>query len=229
MLIYSNGCSHTAGHCVSFTNTWPNMVIRGILNGNDYETNPSKNKIKNTNVLFNESDFGVGNDYILHKSLESISELIQNNKKPDYVFIQWSSPYRRMHCRLDGSVVFVNPHNYIEFNIKHEPMASEHTLHYIFTMQEYLKKNNINYCFLNYMPLCKSIKKLNIYNEIDIDKFIFIEFDKNILFNGLMDYMKNNNMTCDLDGHPNERGNFMMANEILKKLKLDKTYNNKFC
>jgi hypothetical protein len=229
MLIYSNGCSHTAGHCVAPAKTWPNVVMRGILNNIDYETDPPKNKIKNINVLFNEAEFGSGNDYIFHKSLESISELIQKNKKPDYVFIQWTNPNRRVHQTINEENLFINVHYYPELGIKYEPMGSIHTLHYIFSMQEYLKKNNINYCFLNYMPIDKSIKKLNIYNQIDMDKFIFIEFDKNILFNGLIYHLKKNNMICDDAGHPDTKGNFLMGNALLKKFGFEELYYNKLC
>lgn len=230
MLIYSNGCSHTAGHGIVFIKTWPNIVIQGMLNNNNYETNPPKNKIKDGNVLFNESEFGAGNDYIFHHSLESISELIQKNKKPNYVFIQWTGPNRRIHQDINENIHWINPNTNVELGLKYEPMGSKHTLHYMFVMQEYLKKNNINYCFLNYMALDESIKKLNVYNEIDMDKFLFIESDKNILFNGIISHIKKDKyMICDDEGHPNEKGNYMIGNMILKKFNFEELYYNNFC
>ena len=37
MVIYSNGCSHTAGHFIKFINTWPNVFIKGIIGDTDYQ------------------------------------------------------------------------------------------------------------------------------------------------------------------------------------------------
>lgn len=229
MIIYSNGCSHTRGHGINFVKTWPNVVMRGILGNNDYETNPLKNKIKNTNILFNEAESGSGNDYIFHNSLESISELIQKNIKPDYVFIQWSGPNRRIHQDIDEKIYFINPHDNTEMGLKYEPLGSKHTLHYMFLMQEYLKNNNINYLFFNYMPLDESIKRLNIYNQMDFDNFLFTEVDMSILFKGMMEYIIKNNMTYDYVGHPNERGNFVIGNMVLKKLNFNELKYNNFC
>ena len=243
MLIYSNGCSHTEGHTVDWKKTWPHLFIRNITNGNQYENKPKKIKNKNAiinsiipetqykNVLYNEGKNGAGNDYIFHQSLETISKLIQNNEKPDYIFIQWSGPNRRQHCLPDGEILYVNLFDNTQHDIKFEPMGSMHTLHYIFSMQEFLKKHNINYTFLNFMALDESIKKLNIYKEINLDKFLYIEYDSEILFNGILSHLKKEEMTLDFGGHANEKGNFIVANELLKKLKLKELEldNNKFC
>jgi hypothetical protein len=229
MLIYSNGCSHTAGHGVDWLRTWPHFTIRGIIDGNEYKINPPKNNINHKNVLYNEAIQGVGNDYIFHQSLESLTELIQNNNIPDYVFIQWSGPNRRQHCLPDGKILFVNLFDHIEHDIKFEPMGSMHTLHYIFAMQEFLKKNDIDYCFLNFMGLDESIKHLNIYKEIDLEKFLYIEYDNDILLNGILSHIKKEHMTVELGGHANEKGNFIIGNELLKKLKFKELNYNKLC
>lgn len=245
MIIYSNGCSHTEGHNIDVKKTWPHFFIRSILDGAHYKRKPDKVKnpnliinnkyksseSKNNNVLYNDGKCGAGNDYIFHQSLETISKLIKNNEKPDYVFIQWSGPNRRQHCLPDGEILYVNLFDYTEYHIKFEPMGSMHTLHYIFSMQEFLKKHNINYTFLNFMALDESIKKLNIYKEIDLDKFLYIENNSEILFNGILSLLKKEDMTFDLGGHANEKGNFLIANELLKKLKLKQleSNNNKFC
>jgi hypothetical protein len=168
--------------------------------------------------LINESRCGAGNDYIFHQTLETVSHLIENNKKPDYVFIQWSGPNRRQHCLPNGEIVNVNLNDNIEYHVKFEPMGSKHTLHYIFMLQEFLKKENIKYYFFNYMALDNSIKNLSIYDEIDVKNFIDFGFGKDILTNGIIEYIKNNNLSCDEFGHPNELGNEFIANEILKKL-----------
>jgi hypothetical protein len=229
MLIYSNGCSHTAGHNIDWLRSWPHIVMRGIIGENKYEINPHKKSKKNENFLYNEAVQGAGNDYIFHQSLESLTELIQNNNIPDYVFIQWSGPNRRQHCLPDGEIVNVNLFKNVEYNVKFEPMGSTHTIHYMFVMQEFLKNNNINYCFLNFMSLDESIKKLNIYNEIDLEKFLYIEYDNDILFNGILSHIKKEQMTFDLGGHANEKGNFTIGNELLKKLKFKELNYNKLC
>jgi hypothetical protein len=241
MLVYSNGCSHTEGHTVDWKKTWPHLFIRSITAGNQYESKPKKIKNKNIiiksimtetqyeNILYNDAMLGAGNDYIFHQSLETISKLIQNNEKPDYVFIQWSGPNRRQHCLPDGKILYVNLFDNTEYDIKFEPMGSMHTLHYIFSMQEFLKKHNINYTFLSFMALDESIKKLNIYKEIDLNKFLYIENDSEILFNGILSHLKKEEMTLDNGGHANEKGNFLVANKLLKKLGFEEiNYNGKF-
>lgn len=229
MLIYSNGCSHTAGHNIDWLRSWPHIVMRGIVGESKYEINTPRSLTNTKNFLYNEAIQGAGNDYIFHQSLESLTKLIQNNNIPDYVFIQWSGPNRRQHCLPNGEIVNVNLFYNVEYNVKLEPMGSMHTLHYIFTMQEFLKKHNINYCFLNFMSLDESIKKLNIYNEIDLNKFLYIESDSDILFNGILHHLKKEQMIFDKGGHANEKGNFVVANELLKKLKFKEFNYNKVC
>jgi hypothetical protein len=176
------------------------------------------NDTNNNNILINESKCGAGNDHIFHRTLETLTHLIQNNKKPDFVFIQWSGPNRRQHCLPDGEMKNVNLHDNIEYHVKFEPMGSLHTLHYIFSLQEFLKKENIKYRFFNYMELDKSIKYNSIYNEIDMDNFIDFGFGKDILTTGILEMIKEKGFSCDELGHPNKEGNEYMANEILKKL-----------
>lgn len=96
-------------------------------------------------------------------------------------------------------------------------------------MQEFLKKNDIHYFFLNFMILDESIKHLNIYKEIDLDKFLYIEDDSEILFNGILSHLKKEHMTFDLGGHANEKGNLFVANKLLNKLKLKDLNYKKLC
>ena len=223
MIVYSNGCSHTFGHCVEKEEVWVNLIMKKLVdNYVKFESNLSgftETLIKNeSNVYINESRCGAGNDYIFHKSLESISTLISFDKKPDYVFIQWSGPNRRIHCLPNGEIKFVNPQDNIEYQVKFEPMGSEHTLHYMFSLQEFLKKENIPYYFINYMGLDYRIKDLSIFNKIDFSHFINFNNGTDIIFSGILDEIKKNKMSCDELGHPNKEGNEYIANEILKKL-----------
>ena len=221
MIIYTNGCSHTAGHCMKRNKTWPNIVMRSIIGNQTYSNNTNSSSIKpNGNVLYNQAMHGAGNDYIFHRSLETISSLIDTGNKPDYVFIQWSGPNRRMHSDVDGGFVFVNPHDNTELGVLFEPMGSEHTLHYMFAMQEILKVNNIQYFFFNYMGLDKLIKKSSVYPKLDLDRIL--NFDSNItIFDGLIDFFKENNMNCDEGGHPNEMGNYFIGKHIINKIGYD--------
>jgi len=176
------------------------------------------NDTNNNNILINESRCGAGNDHIFHRTLETLTHLIQNNKKPDFAFIQWSGPNRRQHCLPNGEMKNVNLHDNIEYHVKFEPMGSLHTLHYIFSLQEFLKKENIKYRFFNYMELDKSIKYNSIYNEIDMDNFIDFGFGKDILTTGILEMIKEKGFSCDELGHPNKEGNEYIANEILGKI-----------
>ena len=72
--------------------------------------------------------------------METISGLIESGNKPDYVFIQWSGANRRMHSTPDGGHLFVNLHDNTELGILFDPMGSHHTLHYMFALQQFLKK-----------------------------------------------------------------------------------------
>lgn len=222
MIIYSNGCSHTHVHCVEKDEIWSSIVMKNFVT--DYfmfisSTNHfNVNLTNDDNILINESRCGAGNDYIFHQTLETLTHLISNNKKPNYVFIQWSGPNRRQHCLPNGEYVNVNLYDNVEYHVKFEPMGSKHTLHYIYILQEFLKDNNIDYYFFNYMPLDKSIKNLSIYNNIDFSRIIDFDFGNDILLMGIMDYIKENNLSCDEMGHPNENGNQYIANKILNKI-----------
>jgi hypothetical protein len=123
-----------------------------------------------------------------------------------------------MHCLPNGEIKFVNPQDNVEYQVKFEPMGSEHTLHYMFSLQEFLNKENIEYFFINYMGLDEKIKDLSVYDKIDFTRIVDFGFGKNILFNGILEYIKKNNMSCDELGHPNKIGNEFIANKILEKI-----------
>lgn len=219
MIIYTNGCSHTAGHCFKRAKSWPHIVIKSIIGNNSYSNNIEYNSIKrNSNVLYNQALHGAGNDYIFHKSLETISGLINSDNTPNYVIIQWSGPNRRMHSTADGGHLFVNPYDNTELGVLFEPMGSEHTLHYMLMLQEFLKNNGIKYLFFNYMELHKSIKKNATYKFIDFDNIVNFGLDSDTTFSGLINFFKENNMNCDEGGHPNKDGNYFIGKHIVEKL-----------
>ena len=222
MIIYSNGCSHTHVHCVEKEQIWSSVIMKHFVE-NYYMFISSTNHFNvnltnDENILINESRCGAGNDYIFHRTIEGVTHLINNQKKPDYVFIQWSGPNRRQHCLPSGELKNVNLYDNVEYHIKFEPMASLHTLHYMYSLQEFLKTENVNYYFFNYMSLDESIKNLSAYKNIDFSRIIDFGFGNDILTNGILEHIKNKKLSCDDMGHPNEEGNQYIANEILKKL-----------
>ena len=190
MKLYVNGCSYSAGHISkSFTN-WPKILMEPFMD--NFEEILKENIIyyKNTNnennILFNSARHGGGNDRILHTTLEEIEHLISENLKPDLVIIEWTWPDRRRTLTETGEKYYLNSSNDYLFKkcseldifmhnnnkVKPEPLASEETLHYMFILQEYFIKNNIDYLFFNYIKLDESVKKLNIFKKIDLSKFI---------------------------------------------------------
>lgn len=231
MVIYSIGCSHTYGHCLENKDLVWSSIIMGKFSKNytTYGTNFNNlnaESLKNSDDIFvNDSICGGGNDYIFHKTLESVSLLIRENKTPDYVFIQWSGPNRRQHCTPDGNILYVNLFDNVEEGIKFEPMASLHTLHYMFSLQEFLKNNNIKYYFFNYFGLDHSIKGTNVFSNINFDLFLDFNLGNNFLYEGLLNFMVKNNYSCDEHGHPNIEGNHFIANHILNKIKYNE-FNN---
>lgn len=188
MFIYSNGCSISSGYEIEthYTEILADSLKSGWMN----DARPS-----------------VGNDWIFHKSLES---LINLKPVPDLVIIQWSSPYRRVHQCVDNKEWYVTVSDHTNLNPKLEPMASKHTLHYIYCMQEFLIKMGYPYLFIDYFGLDDSVKKLNIYNNIDWDKFLY--FDRLSMIKA--------GFVWDDFGHPNIKGCSHIAREIIKKLNL---------
>jgi hypothetical protein len=195
MILYTNGCSITHGYLVGFENSWANILS------------------KNNNLdLINDSQCGVGNDFIFHKSLESLIKLIDESKKPELVIIQWSGPNRRLHCDMNGNYYYVNLTDHLKYHPKYEPMGSEHTLHYMFSLQEFLKTNGIKYYFFNYMDLDSSTKSLNTYKKIDWkcgSEITMID-------------LKKMGLVADNFGHPSLDGQYWIANNISKKLGYNK-------
>ena len=229
MVVYVNGCSHTEDIDKNDTTyTWPRIlmdklskmygyyrVIGRSLNNRIDNTISNFDKIKD-DILINDSVCGASNDYIFHTSLESINELLNKKVKPDLVVIQWSGPNRRENCDHNGNITFITPHDNIDLHLKFEPMASKHTLHYIFSLQEILTKNGINYLFFNYMGLDDSVKNTNILDKIDKTKVL--DFGNDTVFNGLIELFKSKQYNRDIQGHPNEKGANFISNKIIEKL-----------
>jgi len=202
MLLYVNGCSITHGYGVEYNNSYPNILAKEM----------------GWNII-NDSQCGVGNDWILHTTLERLNGM---EIKPDLVIIQWSGVNRRLHCDIMGNYYYVNLSDHTQYHPKFEPMASEHTIHYMFILQEYLKSIGVKYLFFNYMEINKEVKSLSTYDKIDFQNFI--EFDQCDLFSGMLNHMKKKGLVCDDFGHPNTKGHIYIFEKIIKKLKDIETF-----
>ena len=234
MIIYTNGCSHTddfpwkerydVNHKKTYA--WPVKLMNNLSDDYKYirnlnELNEIKlNNLSQNDVVINDAVSGAGNDHIFHTTLESLGVLSNSSIKVDYVIIQWSGPSRREHTFPNGyGRVFVNPTENLEYHLKFEPMASTHSLHYMYTLQELLKSKGIKYYFFNYIPLDNDIKKLSIYKQMDFNKFINFEVGKETIFYGLVNLIIDKKLNNDLQGHANLDGNTFISSRILEKIK----------
>jgi hypothetical protein len=189
MFIYSIGCSITSGYGL---NTNYTKILASYLNAG----------------WMNVSRPSVGNDWIFHNALET---LIDNNPIPDLVIVQWSSPMRRVHMDLNETEWYVTIQDHSHLQPKWEPMGSLHTVHYMYCMQEWLEKRNMNYIFIDYFGLDESVKKSKIYSQINWDKFIHMNID----------HFKKEGMVWDDFGHPNIKGSYYIVEKICEKLDID--------
>jgi len=229
MILYTNGCSNTYGFCKdSIHCTWPNIVLKSLvypdhiknysLANTKQNIIPPKEELITGDILINEAMTGGGNDYIFHSTIESISKLLKYENKPDLVIIQWSGTNRKIHVKENGDELLIQPNQYPHYEIKWEPIGSKHTIHYAFMLQEFLKKNNINYLFFNYMAWDRRIKNYSVYSELDLDKWIDFGWGKEVLLKGIKDYIVESGLSCDESGHPDVNGSYWIGKHILDKL-----------
>lgn len=223
-MIYVNGCSHSIGISkYSWSYVLGNSLFRSFsyMAHKGLDEDNSINFITNKNSVYNFSDSGKGNDTIFHETIEFLSKCKQNNIKPDYIFVQWSGPSRMARQDAMGNIIFINPGNLIEKEfINFEPHASRTTLSYIYSLQEILKKENIEYSFCCYMELDKGIKKYSVYDSIDLTKFITFDNVSHPMFDGFRNKMRINGFVLDAAGHPNYYGHWFIANKFLEKINI---------
>lgn len=239
MFIFSNGCSHTDWN---IGEGYPTLVYRCLVDdnepinlrtsfatqfllkgksddGNDFSENPFHLDIldENRNLNLSFAYPGKSNDNIFHETIEALHYLKDVNKLPDFVFIQWSGPNRRLHQEPDGVFVDVGPHRLPEYKVKFEPLGSITTFHYMLLLQNFLKSNNIKYVFMSYMELDREIESLHTYKHLDLDTFITIE-NKHPLFDGFRNYFREKEWTLDWHGHPAAQAHYKLCELILEKL-----------
>ena len=235
MILLFNGCSHTEGSQIPRTQTWANMVSKSIDRNSCFlhiSYNENGQTIYNylTDIdldLFGDdlsisiAKSGKGNDAICFETIEAVEHLKEIHKKPNFVFVQWSGPSRRVYqlpYTID-TIEYINPYDSNTDQLLFEPLASKISCSYMKILQDYLKLNLIDYIFLPYTEFeeTEDYKNINSYKTLDFDKIIlsngeFGKFRLNFL---------ENNLAIDSVGHPSALANWIMAGKIVEKLNLN--------
>lgn len=245
MILYSNGCSHTAvkenaaAH-IFFDSLWMTKRYHEIgvsdfycnrirmEEGAKFEDSKNdwkkiKSALENKGALhFHHADHGKNNQRIFIETIDFVSRLINENKKPDFCIIQWSGPNRKLDFNYESTYTYdyseyndmfthsvsVNPHDYTEKGLLIEPFASKVTLQYMLMLQNFFLSYNIDYAFIPYMEL-KEDEILQVeYNLLDKSKFTVNPFI------GHRNNFRKRNLVMDFNGHPN----LIAGNYLVEKL-----------
>lgn len=162
--------------------------------------------------------------------MDTISTLYNFKKlniKLDFVVVQWSGPSRRLISGApkiepqDGIYRFANPHEYYEFGLNLEPSGSWITLNNMMILQNYFKDNNINYTFLNYFPLDKSLSNSFAFKELDLSKFLVYK-NNHPIFDGWIDSILKDKLSIDDHGHPNDKLQEMISSMVVDRISKNK-------
>jgi hypothetical protein len=234
MILYVNGCSHSAGHCQGRIKTYSHIVASSIFGKGNFEviellnrtSNPNNfslydiliSKIENkNNYLIFQAQHGKSNDRIFFESLNFLYECLKHNIQVNHSIIQWSGPNRTIkiepknnnHCVVND----INPHDGYEFGLKFEPFASIHTLQFMLVLQELYEKYNVNYAYIPYMELDKEvINNFFMFEQVNLNKFTTNPTK------GYRNYFRKRGWVCDEQGHPSDYAHYYMAVEALKVL-----------
>lgn len=249
MIVYVNGCSHSAGACVHITKTYPHMFMNSVVGKDNYTDILLREKHKggvvyhsdlldgvkgDEHILVNQAFFGKSNDGIYFETIDFILRMESKGLKPDYVFVQWSSPNRKLitqfhmedweertkptkhkFCDLTSNIAHVNPHDdWGDAGLLFEPYASKHTLQLMVSMQEFLKQRNIDYIFIPYMEL------INNKHLIELDLLDKSKLTTD-LFKGHRNEFRKRSFVCDTQGHPDILGNYFIYMKCLEMLGME--------
>ena len=232
MIIYSNGCSHTAG-TEGYDTYYNDIISRVIFKSSHYEWwNPTEghyNTFKNTdfssidknlNYLLKHADHGKSNDLIFFETYNMVLDSIKHGNKIDYAIIQFSGVNRRVQsipCDKKGiRLIHINPHDYSDRGIKLEPFATEQSLQYLIILQDLFKKHNIEYVFIPYMEFDK--ETLNLSDKLELVDTSKLTSNLNI---GHRNDFRSKGYCRDAHGHPNYRGYYELAKRSLKVLNIE--------
>lgn len=245
MILYSNGCSHTAvkenaaAH-IFFDSLWMTKKYHEIgvcdlycnrvrmdhgepfgNSKNDWKT--IKSALENKGALhFHHADHGKNNQRIFIETIDFVSKLINENKKPNFCIIQWSGPNRKLDFDYKSSYTYdyseyndmfthslnVNPHDYSKKGLLVEPFASKTTLQYMLMLQYFFVSYGIEYAFIPYMELQKDDILQAEYNLLDKSKLTANPFI------GHRNNFRKRNLVIDFNGHPN----LIAGNYLTEKL-----------
>lgn len=225
MNIYSNGCSHTAGHLSPRGHSHIKFTSYQIMG--DYKLidvdipfkspkfNYNKHFLNNEgNKLFFEASNGKSNDLIFFETYNFINNSLKNNIKIDYVVIQWSGANRTFYTLPNGGIDNINLFDNTHLGIKFEPMASLQTIQYMHILQELFDKNNIEYAFIPYMELdSKSFNKFDLSKSLDLSRFTEHPTKGHLNY-----FLKNKEFICDEQGHPSNKGSYYISKLTLNIL-----------
>ena len=220
MVIYSNGCSHTAGHRERFKSHIKHTAYQLMkdfkvldITHPVYTVKLNYDNYFQDDVLFFDADSGKSNDLIFFETYSFITNSIQKGVHIDYSIIQWSGVNRRLHTKFDGNLLYITPHDNFELGIKFEPLATTQTIQYMHILQNLFESNNIEYAFIPYMGM-----DVDIFNEFHLSKKLNLsKFTTHPATGHLNDFLKNG-MTVDEEGHPSELGSYELSKLTLSVL-----------
>ena len=196
MILFVNGCSHSFGEKDDNIFPYSDLFKSSIF----------------SNVI-NNAKQGKSNDSIFADTIYRLS-LIKDLTKL-YCVIQFSAPNRRAHMLPDGERIYVNPYDNTNYHMKLEPLASNDTLCYMFALQNIFKNYGINYCMFSYFPIERTEKNERFIKDcLDLSKFLTYNNSTHPLFDGFIDYMKKDNLTKDIEGHPSQKGHYFLFEKI---------------
>lgn len=233
MIIYSNGCSHTQGHCTG--KTYDDIIAHTIMGSDymrkvllkssadsllDYDALFTNQAIENkdNNILLKNAMSGKGNDLIFFETYTFVTSLLNRGYKPDYVIVQTSGPNRRYHATDFGEYQEVNPHDNWDLGLKWEPWGTLETMQYVHVLQELFVSNNIPYVFVPYMEWDMETFNKSPYKDL-ID---YTKFTVNPLEGHRNSFREMGTFTCDEAGHPNAYGYYELYKRCMSILSPEK-------
>lgn len=240
MLVYTNGCSHSANRGTG----WPAQLMNalcGVRNYSHHEMNSFMNNIFEVSVdwvekfselkkqienpvhnLIDSADHGKSNQKIYIETIDWVTRLMKINKKPHLVVIQWSGPERKLDYNYDDALTYdYDKHKEIFY---HSIDINPHDSFSRGLIPEPLASKMT----IQYMLLLQSfLKSHNIeyafipYMKLQSDEFVQPELrylDKRKLttdlFKGHRDDFRRRCIVEDYNGHPN----LISSNEIVDKV-----------
>ena len=230
MLIYSNGCSHTQGHCVG--KTYDMIISEALFNPSnsselimrksskewfsEYNHVVMLNVVNNIDkdVIYRNANAGKSNNLIFMETYQFVTECIKKNVKIDYIIAQTSGPNRRYHSTDWGAYQEVNPHDNWDLGLKFEPWGTMETIQWVYLLQKLFLEHNIPYVFVPFMEWDSESYYLSPY----VDLIDWTKFTVNPLEGHRNDFRQRGNFTCDEAGHPNALGYHHLAELCLSIL-----------